>query len=269
MEKEKKIGVSLSGGGARGIAHLGVLKALDEIGVPIHVLAGTSSGAIAAAFYAAGYAPDVILQIITQTNISRLMRPAFNWGLMHLDKVEQLCQEYLGDIRFEDLKIPLVVNATDLNQGITVYFSSGKLLKPLIASSSVPILYRPVALDNYLLVDGGVLNNLPVEGLLDRCDLKIGVHANPVNHQATMKSFRNITERTFHLLINNSVQSQFQFFDLLIEPQELKHYSMLAFAKANEFFTIGYEYTLSLADKLMALREVSSKPVSDQSRQAE
>lgn len=262
METAKRIGVTLSGGGARGIGHIGVLKALDEMGIPIHALAGTSSGAITAAFYAAGYSPDIILKIITEKKIGLLMRPSLNRGIMHLDKVEKLLQEFLGDISFEDLKIPLVVNATDLNEGVTVYFSSGKLIRILIASSSVPILYRPVKVDNKLLVDGGVLNNLPVEGLLGNCDVKIGVHSNAVNHQAQIRTFRNIIERTFHLLINNSVQPQFAKFDLLIEPPELKHYSMLAYTKAQEIFTIGYEHALSLEKQLRELLAQTPVPPS-------
>lgn len=260
-ESGKKTGVALSGGGARAIAHLGVLKALDEIGIRVHLFSGTSFGAIAAAFYASGYSPDITLEILTKHNIGMLMRPSFNRGLLHLDRVEGLLLDYLGDISFEDLKIPLVVATTDLNEGVTVYFSSGKLNRILIASSSVPILYRPVKLGERLLADGGVLNNLPVEGLLRNCDVKIGLHSNAVNHQANIRTFRNIIERTFHLLINNSVQPQFQHFDLLIEPPELKYFSMLSYSKAREIFKIGYEYTLSLADRIREVTGVEPAPI--------
>jgi NTE family protein len=266
MEHAKKIGVTLSGGGARGIAHLGVLKAFDDLGIPIHVFSGTSSGAIVAAFYAAGFSPEVILKIITGKNIGLLMRPSFHRGIMHLDKVEKLLTEYLGNISFEDLKIPLTVSATDLNEGVTVYFSSGKLIKVLIASSSVPILYRPVRMDGRLLADGGMLNNLPIEGLMDKADIKIGVHSNPVNHQASVKSFRNIVERTFHLLINNTIQPRLPYCDLFIEPPGLQHFSMLAYSKAEQFFTIGYEHTMTLADTLLEYKSLAaSAPSSDSS----
>jgi NTE family protein len=117
-----------------------------------------------------------------------------------------------------------------------------------------------VKFNGQLLVDGGVLNNLPVEGLVGNCDVKIGVHSNPVNHQADIRSFRNIMERTFHLLINNSVQPQFAKFDLLIEPPELKHYSLLSYSKAREIFAIGYEYALSLEDKLKELVAAAPAP---------
>lgn len=264
METTKRVGVALSGGGARGIGHLGVLKAFDELGIPIHFFSGTSSGAIVAAFYAAGFAPEIILQILTKHNIGLLMRPSFNRGLLHLDKVEHLLKDYLGDISFEDLKIPLVVAATDLNEGVSVYFSSGKLIKILVASSTVPILYRPVRMENRLLVDGGVLNNLPVEGLMGNCDVRIGVHSNAVNHQAEVRTFRNIMERTFHLLINNSVQPQFAKFDLLIEPPELKHFSMLAYSKAREMFDIGYAHALSLEDRLKELLAAAPAPPAPQ-----
>lgn len=249
-----EVGLALSGGGARGIAHLGVLKALDELGVNICMISGVSSGAIAGVLYAAGIKPDEILRLIKELSIFNIMRPAFKIGLMHLEEVEKLYVKQLGaGVKFEDLNIPVVISATDMNEGITVYYSSGELIKPLLATSAVPILYKPVEFEGKLLNDGGLLNNLPLEPLSSNCDVKIGVHVNPINHKANITSMRGMVERSVLLAINNNVKLRMHLCDMLIEPQELKHYRLTNFRKADEIFDIGYRYTMHLEKHIRQL----------------
>lgn len=257
-----KFGITFSGGGARGISHLGVLKALEELGIQPYVMSGVSSGAIVASFYAAGFTPEDILKYLSETNIMALMRPAFSkFGLLNLKLVEKLYIRYLGNIAFEDLRYPVIISATDINEGATVYFSSGNLIKPLIASSAMPILYQPIEYEGRMLIDGGLLNNLPAECLLDKCDAIIGVHCNPVNHQAKVTTFKSVIERTFHLAINNNAHSRFQYCNLVIEPPALKYYNVFSYRKAKELFDIGYQHTLSMADKLEELRQQFQQPI--------
>ena len=263
MQKQT-VGIAFSGGAARGIAHLGVLQALLELNIPIKVISGTSSGAIAGAFYAAGFQPKEVLGIIKQVNVVRLLRPAFSWyGLMNLDEVEKVITKYLGDLSFEDLKTELIITATDINQGNVVYFTSGKIIKPLIASCSVPLVYKPIEYQNHVLLDGGLLNNMPVECLMDRCDFIIGSHCNPLNYEAKVSTFKTILERTFQLAINSNVQQRFKYCDVLIEPPELKHFSLLSYSRADEFFQIGYDYTMNLAEKLEVVRQAPQTPDSE------
>lgn len=248
-----RVGLVLSGGGARGFAHLGVFKALEELGIPVHIIAGTSSGALAGALYAAGFGPEDIFRMVTETKIVRLMRPAFSkLGLMNLDEVEKVLARFLQEKTFADLRFKLIVSATDIRQGIVVYFSEGDIVKPLVAASSVPILYKPIEYQGHLLCDGGLLNNFPVECLLGESEFIIGVHTNPMNHQAELRTFGKLMERTFHLAINNNVEPRLKHCHFLIEPPELKHFSLLNLAKAREMFMCGYDHTLSLADKLLA-----------------
>ena len=244
-----QVGLALSGGAARGIAHLGVLKAFDQLGVKVCMISGVSSGAIAGIFYAAGFSPDEILKLIKEINVFNIARPTFRrMGLMHLDEVEKLYSKHLGaNATFEDLNVPVTVCATDMNEGVSVYFSSGTLIRPLLASTAVPILYKPIEFEGKLLNDGGLLNNMPVEPLLGNCDYKIGVHVNPINHQATITSLRGIVERTAHLAINNNIKLRMPLCDLLLEPPELKYYKLTSFGKADEIFEIGYRYTLQMA----------------------
>ncbi|SIT79121.1 patatin-like phospholipase family protein [Pontibacter indicus] len=251
----KKVGLALSGGAARGIAHLGVLKAFDEIGIKPAILSGVSSGAIVAVFYAAGYSPDDILRLIKELRIYRVMRLAIGQvGILHLDEVEKLYFRYLGEgATFEDLDIPVIIGTTDMHAGATVNFSSGELIKPLIASSAVPILYRPVQYQGMLLNDGGLLDNLPTQALAGKCDVKIGVHSNPINHEARITSLRSMVERTAHLAINNNVQLRRHLSDFFIEPPQLKYYRLMSFSKADELFNIGFNYTMSLKSELFEL----------------
>ncbi len=250
------LGLALSGGGARGIAHLGVLAALEELQLPVARLAGVSSGAIASVFYAAGFPPREILRLLLATNVFRLTRPAFSrFGLLRLDAVEQLLARHLGStINFEDLRLPLTLVATDLMAGESVYFSAGPLLPPLLASSAVPIIYRPVEYQGRQLVDGGLLNNLPVEPLLGHAGLRVvGVHCNPINPQARIPNFRRLIERTLHLAINANTAARKSQCHLLLEPPELRHYRPLGYRRGPELFDIGYHYTLSQAAELRAL----------------
>ena len=250
------LGLALSGGGARGIAHLGVLAALDELGLPVARLAGVSSGAIASVFYAAGFPPREVLRLLVSTNLFRLTRPAFSrFGLLHFDAVEVLLARHLGaKLTFEDLNCPLTLVATDLMAGESVYFSTGPLLPALLASSAVPIVYRPVEYQGRQLVDGGLLNNLPVEPLLGHDGLRVvGVHCNPVNREARVSNMRRLVERTLHLAINANTASRKTQCDLLLEPPELWQYRPLSYKRAPELFDIGYRYALSQAAELRAL----------------
>lgn len=251
-----QLGLALSGGGARGIAHLGVLAALDELQLPVARLAGVSSGAIAGVFYAAGFPPREILRLLLDVDVIRLTRPAFSrYGLLHLDAVAELLSRHLGGITdFADLRLPLTLVATDLLAGESVQFSQGPLLPPLLASSAVPIVYRAVEYQGRHLVDGGLLNNLPVEPLLAHDGLRVvGVHCNPVNHEARIPNFRRLIERTLHLAIGANARASKAKCHLLLEPPDLQHYAPLSYRRAPELFDIGYRYTLGQAAALRAL----------------
>ena len=249
------LAVVLSGGGARGIAHLGVLAALDELGLPVGALAGASSGGIVGAFYAAGFAPREVLRLLQATSIPRLTRPAFGRkGLLGLEAVGQLLARHLGAaVSFEDLARPLTLVATDLEAGESVYFSRGPLVPPLLASSAVPVVYRPVEYQGRQLVDGGLLNNLPVEPLLALGAPIVGVHCNPINREARLPNLRRVMERTLQIALSANVTARKAQCTLLLEPPRLQQYRPLDFRKAPELFEIGYRYTLAQAAALRAL----------------
>jgi NTE family protein len=144
---------------------------------------------------------------------------------------------------FEDLKLPLFVTATDLNNGRVDYFSSGELLQPVIASASIPVLFKPVIIDNKHYVDGGVLDNLPIWPLEKKCRFIIGSFVNPTGYEENITNLIQIAERTFLLSVSREVVEKAKKFDLFIAPQELRNYKILDPEKAEEVFDIGYNAT--------------------------
>ena len=237
------IGLVLSGGGARGIAHLGVLKALQEKKIKISGISGCSAGSIVGAMFAAGYSPDHIFEIVVSTSTLRALCPAWSRsGLLKMQKAEEVYLKYIPHNSFERLKIPLTVNATNLYAGETVYFSSGELLKPVMASCSIPGLFEPITFGENVLIDGGILNNMPIEPLIGKYDYIIGSHCNPFGMQQMPKSMSSIVQKSLFLAINNNSKGRLAQCDLVIEPPGLKLFDPYDIRKATGIFKAGYEF---------------------------
>lgn len=243
------IGLVLSGGGARGIAHLGVLQALKEEGVELKMISGVSSGAITGALYAAGMNPTEALEIIVKTPILRYLRPALNkFGFLNINRLASIFEQYFPVKTFEELAIKTFVTATDIEVGETVIFEKGEIIPSILASSAMPVVFAPVKIKDRLYIDGGVLNNLPVEPLEGKCDYIIGVHTNPLNHEFNVGSIRSVLERTFQLAVGTNVKTRIYRCNHLIEPAELSRFSLFDISKARDIYKIGYNYgKLSLA----------------------
>lgn len=239
-----KTGIVLSGGGARGISHVGVLKALDEFGVKASCLAGTSAGSIVGSLYAYGYAPDKIMEIIQTTSFVKAMRPAWSLtGFLSLDGLGVVLKKYMPENTFEALKLPITIAATDLRKGKIEYFSSGELIPAIMASCCVPAVFNPIQFNGNIYVDGGVLDNLPVKAIQDQCDFLIGSHCNFINDHFDIKSIRTVLERSLLMAINGNTVINKNLCHVLIEPPEVGRVSGFEVAKANELFSIGYTYT--------------------------
>lgn len=235
-------GLALSGGGARGFAHLGVAQALDEAGIRPGIYAGTSAGAIAAAFLADGYAPGEVLDIFLQQKIYRIVGLSIpRLGLGNIQGMERVLRKHLKAKRIEDLKTPLIIAATDLNAGQVRYFDQGELIPRIIASASIPILFQPVKIDDRLYIDGGITDMLPVAPLEDRCRKIIGVDVNPGGYREEFHSLVNIAERIFYLSFSALMQEKQDKLHLLISPDGLESYSWLDLSHSREIYRLGYE----------------------------
>lgn len=240
-----KIGLALSGGGARGIAHIGVLKALDEMGVKISVLSGASAGSLVGALYASGYAPDDIFNIIKNVSIFRSVRPAWAWsGLLTMNGLRALLIDSLPENSFDALKIPLFIAATDIRRGEIYYFNEGELIPAIVASCSVPAVFNPVNYNGGLFVDGGLCDNLPSKAIVGLCDFVIGSHCNPISNNFDAKNLKVVVERSLLMAINGNTKQSKSICDVIIEPRKLDRFSSFEIAKAKEIFDIGYQFTI-------------------------
>ena len=242
--KQYKIGLVLSGGGARGFAHLGLIQALNEAGIFPDVISGTSAGALTGVLYADGYTPKEILRLMNSGSRLDFMRPALpREGLLQINGIIKILRTCLRATSFNELKIPLFVAATDLNNGKAVYFSKGELLDPVIASASIPVLFQPVKIGGISYVDGGVLDNLPVRPLEKICRVLIGSFVNSVGYIDKISGLINIAERTFMLSMSKEIIEKSKKFDLFVAPAELGNFKILDPEKAHELFSVGYKAT--------------------------
>lgn len=248
----KKTGISLSGGGARGFAHIGILKALDEAGIKITMMSGTSSGAIVGLFYCSGYSPDSIMEIIKEMRLIKYMRPAISKsGLLKLESIIPLFRKYLKNDSFETLNIPLVVAGTNVRLGKTTYFHEGQLIKPVLASCAVPVLFEPIKIQGELYIDGGVLNNLPVEPLFGHCDVIIGSNCNPVSQNFKPANMKSLVERSLLMAIGVNTYLQREKCTVFLEPEGLYNTGVFDFSNAGEIFNKGYEYGKSRIQEIL------------------
>ncbi len=249
-----KIGIALSGGGARGIAHLGILKALEEFGVKPSIMSGTSAGAIASAFYAKGYSIEHILEIFEHGNFFGPTKLLWNQkGLFSMKGFEEIYAKYFPTNSFDDLKFPVYIATTDILKGEIRYFSTGDISAALMASSCIPVLFDPVKLNHSLFVDGGILNNLPIEPIVDKCDKLIGVDVNSIRHEEVEIRKSNLLDRSFHLSMSESIKAKGKQCDLFIQPPEMSQFGLFEVKKSREIFEYGYQHGLKLEEAVKGM----------------
>lgn len=248
-----KIGIALAGSAARGIAHLGILQALEEVEIKADRLTGVSSGALVGALYADGYSPKRILSIVSQQFFLSFLSPSFfqGGGLLRLDNLEKLLRKYLRAETFEELNIPLTVSATDLHSGESVCFDQGELVPALLASCCLPMIFTPVSFQGRTLVDGGLVNTLLVEPLQKNCDFIIGSHTNPLSDEQNLNTPQAILQRCLRISIHANARAGFPLCDWVIEPHELENYAPFRFDQGEAMFKVGYEHTLAVRDEIL------------------
>lgn len=244
-----KTGLVLSGGGVRGVAHIGAIKALEEYGIyPSHI-AGTSAGAVVGALYAGGCTWREILDFFKSTQIFSITNYARSKpGLVDTEKFYDRLRTYLPEDSFASLKIPLYITATNLLDGTLKVFHCGELIKPILASAALPGLFAPVPFKNGYYVDGGTLNNFPVDLLTAHCDQLIGVYVNPFEKMkiTDLKHAHNVLERAYHIMVANETMLKFKDCDLLIRPDHMADFSMFSLKNIDTLLELGYSATLKV-----------------------
>ncbi|NNF74861.1 MAG: patatin-like phospholipase family protein [Flavobacteriaceae bacterium] len=246
------IGLVLSGGGMRGAAHIGVLRALEEKGIETTHVAGSSSGAIIGALHAYGYNWVEILDFFRNIHLWDMKKYALGKpGFFNAEKYYKVFNQYIKQDNFNALKKSLVITATDILMGTVKCFRSGELIKPILASAAFPGVFSPVKIEDSYYIDGGALNNFPVESLRHKCDIVIGVYANAMNpiDISELKHSHQVIERAFKLKTVQEDIVKFPDCDILIAPNELGKFSTFDKKPLFEIFEIGYKAGLEAIEK--------------------
>lgn len=261
MKKQKHydLGIVLSGGGARGIAHIGVLKALEELDIHPQIIAGCSAGSIVGALYASGMKSDEMVEFVKSASLLKVFKPGMSVkGLINISYLRTHFSKFTDVSTFEELKKPLYITISNLNTGQYEIRSSGALLEVVQASSAIPLVFLPVELGEQTYVDGGLLLNLPARAIRPQVDKLIGVDLMPrleieQNKLKGLLSMANIATRCFHLsVINNSLPER-ERCDLVIEPKGIDNYTIFQFNKVKELVEAGYEGAMEMEERLKAL----------------
>jgi NTE family protein len=249
MNEKKKYGLVLSGGAARGFAHIGVLKALEESGFRPDIISGTSAGALIGSMYAAGKTADEIAAFAKKQTFMKSVK--VGWpvkGLSRFHKLDTVLKEFTGVETFEELKIPLKVTVSNIEKGREEVFDSGPLWDIVLASCSIPMLFKPVIINGMTYVDGGLFKNFPASIIRKECDYLVGVNLLP-NKEVKgedLKSITSVASRCFILSVRTRNNEDLSLVDILIEPDKLNEFSLFAFGKFKEIFQLGYDEALKV-----------------------
>ncbi|MFI0425510.1 MAG: patatin-like phospholipase family protein [Flavobacterium sp.] len=242
----KSIGLALSGGGSKGIAHAGVLKFLSEQEITPSCIAGSSAGAIVGTMYAYGKKPEEILDFFKSIYFFHWKHFTFKKaGIVDSESFKKYFDEVFGATTLGELNIPMYVTATDMVKGkLKIFNPDTKVVDAVLASTAVPGMISPYIIKEKLYSDGGILNHFPADLLQGKCDSIIGVYVSPIqNLEATqLRSIKSVTYRALELLTANSNLQKFNHCDLIIEPKELTNFSTFETNKnkMDLIFEIGY-----------------------------
>lgn len=242
-----KLGIALGGGGSRGFAHLGILKALFERNIVPDIISGTSAGSIVGAFIADKKTPDEILTILKEKGFFKYT--SFNipkMGLVGLEGLEKQLREDLSVNDLEKLAIPMIATVTNLHKGIAEYLRQGAPEKVIQASSAIPVLFSPVEINGQLYADGGLMDNVPVDILRDQCEKTIGIDISPITQMDEIDNLFHIALRSFQLSVNASTKNLKERCDLVLAPEECSKYDLLNAGQADELFDLGYDYAKNI-----------------------
>lgn len=250
MKNKPSIGIVFSGGGVRGVAHAGILKALHENGIePTHI-SGSSAGAMAAALCAAGFQPEEIFKFFKEnSNVFRWQNFArAKLGILDAEKYGIIFKPWLNGLTFDSLDKELHICVTDVLNAKVKFISEGELVRPVLASAAVPGIFSPVEIGDNWYIDGGTMNNFPIEPLVGRCDFLIGSfvsHKKPIQKKNLTNTYKLIS-RANELAIFASSQVKFGQCDFMFNPPQMANYHTFEIKKIEEIYQHGYEYALEM-----------------------
>jgi predicted acylesterase/phospholipase RssA len=265
-----QIGLALGGGAARGMAHLGVLKALEEHGIYVDMLAGTSAGAMTGTIYAAGLDPEYATQVfktdLTPSWLFRQLPGGGYWYLLYKyrrNKFESMLRKYLGRVRMEQLNLPVFTVAVDLFEGEPVVREVGDATMSILHSINLPPLSLPIFESDRALVDGGLLNNIPANVLVAKgCNFVIAssvtakLERDFVGIRSTGRSLSQRYFSTIQVIMRQNMIQGFNMNSVGVQPADfvvapdVTSFDMSEFSRADEMALIGERATTATITKL-------------------
>lgn len=287
IKQPLKVGVVLSGGGAKGLAHIGVLKVIDSLGIKVSYIGGTSMGAIVGGLYASGYNANQLDSIFSTLNIDALLQDltpresksyyekrdeeiyainlpfhkfklslpsALSKGFYNYQFISKLLDHVPSNVEFNQLEIPFLCVATDIETGNEVLLENGNLPKAIVASAALPTLFSPVTMGDITLIDGGVANNYPVEAVKSKgVDIIIGVDVQePLKLKESLKNVTAILAQINNYNMLQKMEKKIEVTDIYIKP-EIKNFTVLSFDKGKEIIDSGELATLQQINSLDSL----------------
>jgi NTE family protein len=250
-KQAKNIGLALGGGAILGAAHIGVLGALEERNIKISSISGTSIGAFIAALYAFGISPQEIETKVADLNwLDAAGFSISKYGLLSNEKLGDTLKDTLGDVQFKDAKIPLAVVATDIGACKKVILKKGSVAEAVMASACIPGIFIPVEIEGRLLVDGGLVENVPISPLKEMGEeMILGVDLNAKRKYQKPEDMIDVLANALDLAIDNATRIQTEEADILIAP-ELSAYNRADVEKIHDIVQEGYDAAKAILDEL-------------------
>lgn len=250
--KPYRLGLALSGGGAKGFAHIGVFRMMEECALRPDIIVGTSAGALMGALFADGYSAAEIQELFTGRKFSEFAQLQIpKAGLFDSKRFRYFLRRHLRTKNIEDLQIPLVVVATDLDNGESHEFRSGPIVEAVTASCSIPIIFSPVVINGVHYVDGGLFHNFPVSIIREECERIIGVNVSPLIPQKYKQTIFHIAERSYHYMFRANTLEDREMCDVLIEAEEFGLYKTFDLENVDVICNIGYSAAARCFEKVL------------------
>lgn len=253
MSQMNNIGLALGSGAARGLAHIGILKALEENNINIDIISGSSAGALIGGLYCCGISPDMIRKLAIQIDKRMWMDLTVpRKGVLKGDRIEEILKLITGNKRIENLDKKLIIVATDLNKSEKVIIREGPVYKAIRASISIPGFFEPVRIGEKILVDGGVVDRVPVKVIKDEgADFVIAADVGFSDYQSRLFHVFDIIQKSIDIMAERILEVDLSYADILLKPP-LSHIESSKFEMVDECFQIGYNTTIREMDNIIA-----------------
>lgn len=244
MKSKKTVALALGGGSVLGAVHIGVLKALEESEITIKAISGTSAGAIVAALYAFGKSAKEIEEIVLELEWNDILKIAFSkYGFLSNKKIGDFIKQHIGEKNIQEAKIALSIVAADITTGEKVTLMQGDVAKAVMASTCVPGIFVPTEIENRLLVDGGIVENIPLDSLQNEAvDYKIGVDLLFETSQKRPNNMIEVLYNSFYFLVKANKKAQTKEADIVIQPN-LIGFNTINMSQMRDLIEIGYKET--------------------------